>query len=132
VDTKRRNEIIEAWIAMSLAPQGSEAYETNFWSTEVIWDFCREAPTEAWDVILGLIEAATSEKLLALIGAGPLEDLMCYQGEALISLVEQEAVKNKKFLTTMKSVWLDSKDTSAWRKFYEIADIEPPFPEEDE
>ena len=129
MDALRRNEIVEAWIAMSLATHGSEAFEQNFWALEIIWNLCKEAPLEAWEVILGLIEAAPSEKLLAAVGAGPFEDLMCDHGEVVISLVEQEAARNEKFLAAMSSVWLDSKDTPVWRKFYEVAKVEPPFPE---
>jgi hypothetical protein len=131
MDAQRKEEITEAWIAMSLAPQGSEAYESNFWAFNAIWDLCKEAPLDAWEVILCLTEKATSQKLLAAIGSGPLEDLMCDHGEKLIPLVEQEAVRNKKFLGVMGSVWLDANDTPVWRKFYEIAGIEPPFPEAD-
>jgi hypothetical protein len=130
MNKERRNEIVNAWIAMTIAPQGGEVYEANFWSFDEIFDLCKDKPLEAWKVILDLVEVATTEDILAAVGAGPLEDLMCKYGETLISLVEQEATTNEKFLTAMRGVWLDSKDTPIWKKFYEIADIEPPFPEE--
>lgn len=67
------------------------------------------------------------ERLLSNLAAGPLEDLMCSYGEKIIDRVEHEAILNLRFKSCLKGVWLDSKDTSVWRRFYEITGIEPPF-----
>lgn len=131
MDTQRKNQIVEAWIAMSLAAINSKEYEANFWSFEEIWRLGKDRPLEAWEVVLGLVDAATSEQLLSVVGAGPLEDLMCGHGETLIPLVEREAANNPKLRAAMGAVYLDGEDTPVWQKFYEIAGIQPPVSEDD-
>lgn len=131
MDTARRNDFVKSWMAMQDALAGTEAYERNFWAHEALADLCADAPQDAWEVIVALVGAAKSEPLLEAIGAGPLQDLMALHGEAYIARVEREAARNASFRRAMAGAWLDKDDTPVWARFYEIAGVEPPFPEDD-
>lgn len=131
MDAKRKNEIVQSWMAIQDNLGGSEAYESNFWAHEELADLSEHTPRDAWEVILALVEAAKSDELLEAIGAGPLQDLMTLHGEQFISRLEHEAMANRRLRKAMASAWLDADDTPVWKKFYEIAGVEPPFPEEE-
>jgi hypothetical protein len=132
MDTTRRNGFVQSWLTIQDTLAGSEPYEQNFWAHDELADLCESKPQDAWEVIVALVEAANSEPLLEAIGAGPLQDLMALHGEDYIARVEQEAAGNARFRRAMAGAWLDADDTPVWAMFYEIAGVEPPFPEEDE
>ena len=125
-DTER---LVNAWVAATRAGPESFVHEKNWWAIEKLMQLSHENPELLWGVILKIIEKASDEdeRLLGNLAAGPLEDLMRSHGERFIDRVEQEANSNPRFKSCLGGVWLDSEDTNAWRKFYEIADIEPPF-----
>ena len=61
-------------------------------------------PENAWDFIQALVERATDDAL-DWVGAGPLEDLLCEHGPALIDRVERLATTNARFRKCLTSVW---------------------------
>ncbi len=132
MDTARKNDFVRSWMAIQDALAGTEDYELNFWAHEELADLCENKPQDAWEVIVALVGAAKSDSLLEAIGAGPLQDLMVLHGEDYISRVEREAAANPRFRRAMAGAWLDSSDTPVWAKFYQIAGVAPPFPEEGE
>ncbi len=132
MDTTRKHQFVKSWMAIQDALAGTEAYEKNFWAHEQLADLCEDKPQDAWEVILALVGEAKSEPLLEAIGAGPLQELMALHGEEYIARVEREAAGNAPFRRAMAGAWLDRDDTPVWARFYEIAGVEPPFPEEDE
>ena len=60
-------------------------------------DIVREEPERAWPMILSLIGASRSDQFLAILAAGPLENLLCEHGEAFIERVEQLAARDPAF-----------------------------------
>jgi hypothetical protein len=120
-------QIAEAWIAMHIAGTNSPIYEENFWAYEQLDNFIHNDPQQALDVILKVIEINSSELILSNLGAGPIEDLMCYKGNEVISKIKDEAKGNANFKKALASTWLDSNDTPHLKEFYETAGVEPPF-----
>ncbi len=131
MDTSRKNEFVQSWMTIQDSLAGTEPYESNFWAHEELENMCETEPTDAWEVILALVDKAKSDALLQAIGAGPLADLMTLHGEDYISRVEREAASNARFRRAMAGAWLDSDATPVWKKFYDIAGVEPPFPEDE-
>jgi len=132
MDKTRINDFVTSWMAIQDALGGSDAYEKNFWAHEDLAELCESKPRDAWEVIVALVGAANTEPLLEAIGAGPLQDLMTQHGEEYIAQVEKEAQENARFRRAMAGAWLDSDDTPVWAKFYQIAGVEPPFPEDED
>ncbi|HKB60391.1 MAG TPA: hypothetical protein VKC56_10155 [Gallionellaceae bacterium] len=130
MDAKRKDEFVQSWMAIQTSLPGTEPYESNFWAHEELADLCEFSPDDAWEVILALVHATRADTLLQAIGAGPLADLMTLHGEQYIALVEGAAEADGRFRMAMTGAWLDGEDTPVWKKYYEIAGIEPPFPNE--
>lgn len=130
MDTQRKNEFVQSWLTIQNALPGTVPYESNFWAHEDLADLCYTNPNDAWQVILALVQASEADALLQAIGAGPLADLMIFHGEDYIGHVENQADADSRFRQAMSGAWLDGDDTPVWKRYYEIAGIEPPFPEE--
>lgn len=68
-------------------------------------DLVSDKPTEAWRVILGLIDRAEDERALSLVGAGPLQDLIRERGGAFADRIIAEATANPRFREALDSTY---------------------------
>lgn len=68
-------------------------------------DLVRSDPDRAWSLILGLIDQAPTQLILAIVAAGPLEDLLVLHGTAVIERVEIQARQTPKFRKCLRAVW---------------------------
>ena len=59
---------------------------------------------QKWEFIKELVAAAPDDDALGYIGAGPLEDLLYGNSEEFIERVEQEALVNEKFRSSLSIV----------------------------
>ena len=68
-----------------------------------------------------LSDEADNELLLACLAAGPLEDLLAYQGETIIDAVEAEAGRNEPFRVLLRGVWRNSMTSDVWARVQALA-----------
>ena len=57
-----------------------------------------------------------SKRTLALLAAGPLEDLLAYDGARCIDRVEQLAKEDEKFNWLLGGVWRNSMTDEVWER----------------
>jgi hypothetical protein len=62
-------------------------------------------PLEAWELICHLVEVASTNELLAIVAAGPLEDLLKKHGLEVITLVEESCRSNDRMRLALSGVW---------------------------
>jgi len=127
MDKSKIQRIAQTWSQMHSFDINSPEYEEHFWAFEKIDELIHSNPLEALEVILKIIEINPTERIIANLGAGHIEDLMCYKGEEVINKIKTEAKQNANFKKSLASTWLDSNDTPLMKEFYEIAEVEPPF-----
>lgn len=75
------------------------------WAWMALNESVRTHPYEAWDVLQSAIECAASERLVASIAAGPLEDLLNFHRSTLGKTVEEAAVQSQKIKDAVALVW---------------------------
>jgi hypothetical protein len=98
-------KVASAWLGHCQQPD---------WLFGWVMDLSHDHPSDAQLIIKALVEAARSEKELALIGAGPLEDLLANHGEEVITWVEAEATSNPGFWRALRCVWRSSIANEIW------------------
>ena len=96
-----KQKIAESWIAMHLAGSGTQVYEDNFWAFMKLDDLVYKDPFQALEIIKAIILTNSSEVILTNLGAGPLENLMCYNDSAVIDDIEALAKTNLCFKKAM-------------------------------
>ena len=74
-----------------------------FWAWQHLHAYIRSEPQKAWEITLQLITAA-SERELAYVAAGPLEDLLYSRAELFVGEVERLARCDPKFLSALRMV----------------------------
>ena len=78
---------------------------SHSWASDELDDIVREEPERAWPIILSLIAASPSDQFLAVVAAGPLENLLCDHGAAFIERAERLASSDSQFRHALAGVW---------------------------
>lgn len=109
-------KLLADWLVLQHSEQGSEEYESAFWSFERVWELCCDEPEEAWEFILAALRADSSNKVKEILSAGPLEDLLSKHGQRVIQHVESEARRNPHFASLLGGVWQNAMPQEVWSR----------------
>lgn len=104
--TQRLKEVVEDWLFNSQFEDGDAT----------MYDVVKDAPQLAWAAILQLLEVELTDAQIALLAAGPLEDLLALHGRQFIERVEHEAVRNARFNNLLGGVWESSIPLDIWAR----------------
>jgi hypothetical protein len=75
---------------------------------------CRE-PDTAWGLILAILERDQSSRVVGMLAAGPLEDLIEYHGPQFIDRIELRARQDPAFRHLLGGVW-ESSSPQVWAR----------------
>ncbi|NOU21200.1 MAG: hypothetical protein HOO93_05315 [Methyloglobulus sp.] len=128
MDNDEKEKLVNAWITAEKGGSNSSDYKANWWAIETLIKLPDENPELTWEVILRIfhkLEEVKDTRLLEILAAGPIEDLLCSYGQNIIDRVEIEAKNNITFKECIKGVWLTSADTPVQQRFYKIAGVKP-------
>jgi hypothetical protein len=113
------------WIALRYTRSGSAEHDAKFWSFEAMDRLRDSNPERCWSVILKIFEQDQSEKLLANLAAGPIEDLLATHGERFIERIETLARQEPRFRFTIQMVWRNSISAPVWARLRKAATLDP-------
>ena len=108
------DELAKAWIAFTKSPSGSQENEELFWSVDDVYWLVQGDPTAGFDMILRILAKDSSARIMENLSAGPLEDLLVYHGETLITQIEVEASRNPFFKRLLGGVWQNNMSDAVW------------------
>jgi len=80
----------------------------------------RDDPEITWLAIVELSRQPLSDEQIALLAAGPLEDVLAHHGEAFIDRVEREARVYRAFRHLLGGVWRNSIPEPVWIRIQKI------------
>ena len=79
-----------------------------WWAWEKIEERVRSKPEEAIEMLTVVADAAPDDAALAYLGAGPVENLLCYyQSPVVIDRVDEAARRNVNFRKALRCAWFD-------------------------
>ena len=109
------NRIVDAWIAGQDADQGTTTYESNWWASSQVMDWSLDGEAELlWRFILVAYKRDISDRVTAVLAAGPLEDLLAKHGPLYIDRVEQLAKDDGRFNSLLGGVWRNTMTDEVW------------------
>jgi len=115
-------EELQNWVNTYIqAEESDETIHENhplFWAIERFIDAPYEAPEECWAAILEVLNKEPSQKVIGVLAAGPLEDLIEAHGPEYIERIEREAKNNPKFRYLLGGVW-ESSTSEVWDRIEE-------------
>lgn len=107
METRQPSEIAEEWIQKWSAPD-VPAIGPGTGESVLDWELPREQPDLCLSAILEVlnrIEGSTSNQLLSVLAAGPLEDLLNYNGDTVVVEIDILARKSPEFRLLLNGVW---------------------------
>ncbi|NPU68916.1 hypothetical protein HL667_28210 [Bradyrhizobium sp. 83012] len=116
------HDLAQAWIDYHrLSPSEANGGQlVSAW--EALDALVRDQPEVAWPIIQQLWMLDPSDRILALIAAGPVEDLLCHHGPDFIGRIEQLANQDAVVRKMLGAVWGQSRMVDdVWRRLKAVA-----------
>ena len=97
--------LLDGYIAHGWAVVHGGVDPAHEWAFDAVQDVVEEAPVaELWAMVMALVQRAPVE-LLNYVAAGPLEELLCRHGPAIIDDVLLEAARDPNLRRALGGVW---------------------------
>ena len=115
-----RQRLVESWLLLQRTPEIGATREDLAWVVEKVWDLCDDAPNDAFDFIVAVLERDVSGQTLAILSAGPLEALLRKHGPRIITRVERRARRDARFIELLGHVWKDTLSSKIWMRVLHV------------
>lgn len=120
--------VVSSWINASKGIGVTPDSHNDRWSVDFLLEEVHVNPENAWIIIVSIADSLPNEcELLSLLGAGPLEDLLVFQGSFYVDELISLSKTNENIRFAMRSVLLDDSEIDRYEEFYKVAGIEPPY-----
>jgi hypothetical protein len=117
MDELELNRVVDAWVAGSEAENGTPEHERNWWAVSQVIDWALEGDSDRlWLFILTTYRRNISDRVVSLLAAGPLEDLLAKHGPKFIERVEELARQDQKFNSLLGGVWQNTMTDEVWKR----------------
>ena len=120
MNAKDRQRLVASWLMLQTAPESRTAREDLAWVVEKVWDLCDDAPNDAFEFIVAVLEQDVSSRTLAILSAGPLEALLRKHGPRMISRVERRARRDVRFTRLLDHVWKNALSSKIWDRLQHV------------
>lgn len=115
------NSLADAWLEY-WETRNNRACDDEHYSalSDRLWEKLSPAyecdPEDLWQFVQTIYKRPMSDRLFAVLAAGPLEDLIAYHGPAFIDRIETEARQNPRFKELLGGVWRSSATDQVWAR----------------
>ena len=108
IDAQEIQAWANAYIEAQSLPKSPDIDDPLWWPIQKFFDLEFDDSESIWVAILLIIEKTSSQKVVGVLAAGPLEDLIEDHGPQWIDRIELEARRNPKFRYLLGGVWQSS------------------------
>jgi hypothetical protein len=122
MNSKERQRLVSSWLLLLKTPEAGSPREDLSWVVEKVWDLCDDAPNEALEFILAVLDRDASATTMAILSAGPLEALLRRHGPRIINRVERRARRDATFARLLGHVWKDTLSTPIWMRVQSLCE----------
>ena len=115
-------KVAKAWIEMwdyEINDKERDEYE---WVEDFEYDAVYDNPKIAIDLVLEILKLNPENKILEVLAAGPLEQVLANHGTKIIDDIESIAKTNKEFNNLLGGVWKNSMSNEVWKRVQDIRD----------
>lgn len=106
--------IAEGWIDLRASKLTKQERALGEWADEALREAIYNDADYAFSIIEAIHELDPDQKFVEEFAAGPVEDLLAYQGVALIDRVERKALKDRSFAFVLGGVWQNAMPDNIW------------------
>ena len=125
-----KKHLIDTWIAIQKSGPNSELFDREFWAYEKLDNIARSDPVRALAILIEILQQDSSTKITDAVGAGIVEDILCWHDASIIEEIEKHAKINEAFRNALKVVDIWEEECSVHDRFYAIPNVD--FPQDNE
>lgn len=115
-------KIAKAWIEMWSYEVNAPERDNYEWVEDFEYEATHEKPENGLKMILEILAHNPNDRVIEVLAAGPLEDLLAYHGETIIEKIEEEAESNKSFANLLGGVWQNMMPNHIWERIQKVWD----------
>jgi len=108
--------LVSNYIKFALSEEGGDDYQAAFWASDELSNLCEEDPKNALAAIVEILAINDSAKVLEILAAGPLEDLLIAHGPFVIDEIERLVIAGTKMSLLLGGVWRSEIDAEVWAR----------------
>ena len=117
MDELELNRVVDAWVAGHEAEDGTPERERNWWAVSLVMNWALDGEADLlWSFILTAYKRNISDRVVSVLAAGPLEDLLAKHGPVFIDRVEQLARQDATFNCLLGGVWRNTMSEEVWER----------------
>lgn len=90
--------------------------EETFWAFEKMCELARRDPDLCFSVILEVLASTHDQDVIAVLAAGPLEDVLVHHGARMIPKLEKVAGRDERFKHLLAGVWPSRIAPDVWAR----------------
>jgi len=122
MDDVELKRMAKAWIEFQeLGSNASPEQEAPLiWAYDAVHDLVARSPYLAWKLILTVVELSRNERVLGMLAAGPVEDLLVGYGSEILPDLLSSLPSNPALLRILEGVWTTRMDREVARKIASI------------
>ena len=109
------------WIEYHQLPDSEAEASSLVSAIEQLYDLVRNQPEAAWPIIQELWTVDQTDRMLAIIAAGPVEDILCWHGPDFIVRIEQLAKQHDVVRRMLGAVGRRDMAEDVWRRLKGVA-----------
>jgi hypothetical protein len=117
------SDLADSWIRYQRSTINETAdgdRHPDFDAVMVASGLARKEPGLCLQFLTAMLNRTNDEEVLAVLAAGPLEDMLVYHGAEVIDAVEKLAHEDNRFRQLLFGVWRNTIDASTWRRLEEL------------
>lgn len=122
MSSKERQHLVAGWLLLQRVPVPGTEREELAWVVERVWDLCDDAPNDAFDFIVAVLQRDATDTTMALLSAGPFESLLRRHGPRIIARIERRARSDASFARLLEHVWKDRLSARIWIRIRDLRD----------
>lgn len=110
------DEVVDAWVKYWQTRNDHDRNAACGWAHEFLFDCLtmNNLPEKVWEFILKAYKRELDDRVVSILAAGPVEDLLAYYGAEYIDRVETLARQDPKFNYLLGGVWKNAMTEEVW------------------
>ena len=106
--------IAEGWIDLRVSKLTKQERALGDWANEALREAIYNDAEYAFRIIEAIHELDPDQKYVEEFAAGPVEDLLAFQGISLIDRIERKAREDRSFAFVLGGVWQSAMPDNIW------------------
>ncbi len=108
--------IAQGWLDLRLSKLSKRERALGEWANEALSEAIHHDADYAFEIIEAIHELDPDHRTVEQFAAGPVEDLLAYQGVVLIDRIERKAQDDRSFAFVLGGVWQNIMPDNIWER----------------